>query len=198
MPRISRGLRARDTSSLRSAVGSMRIVNATVAAHPRQPLPPLSNQFVPRAAAAGCSRVLCGCQLARASANLTPSGIWSGGKPEAASSRPLKLKKEIRAVISQIARSFQPAFLSDPISSLFTRLGVSVSLLAYPRSARVLESNVYSGHVVANSWPRCSSPVRRRTAAVWSPSQGAPPTLPLTTVAIISRWSRLRDDDLRR
>jgi hypothetical protein len=40
------------------------------------------------------------------------------------------LKKEIRAVISQIARSSQPTFLSGSISSLFTRLGVSVSLLA--------------------------------------------------------------------
>ena len=66
----------------------------------------------------------------RASANGAPSGIWSGGKPEAASSRPLKLKKETRAVISQIARSFQPTFRSNSISSLSTRLGVSVSLLA--------------------------------------------------------------------
>lgn len=69
-------------------------------------------------------------QLCRASANLAPSGIWSGGKPEAASSRPLKLKKDIRAVISQIARSFQPTSLSGSISSLSTRFGVSVSLLA--------------------------------------------------------------------
>ena len=74
--------------------------------------------------------LLYGSQLGRASANLAPSGIWSGGKPEAASSRPLKLKKDIRAVISQIARSFQPTFLSGSISSLFTKLGVSVSLLA--------------------------------------------------------------------
>ena len=73
---------------------------------------------------------LCGSQVFRASANVAPSGIWSGGKPEAASSRPLKLKKDTRAVISQIACSFHPTFRSDPISSLSTRLGVSVSLLA--------------------------------------------------------------------
>jgi len=37
-----------------------------------------------------------------ASANLAPSGISSGGNPEAASSRPLKLKNEISAVISRM------------------------------------------------------------------------------------------------
>ena len=42
----------------------------------------------------------------------------------------LKLKKEVRAVISQIARSFQPASFSAVVSSLVTKLGVSVSLLA--------------------------------------------------------------------
>jgi hypothetical protein len=77
-----------------------------------------------------CNRLFCGAQSPRASANLAPSGIWSGGRPEAASSLPLKLKKETRAVISQIACSFQPAFRSNPISSSSTRLGVSVSLLA--------------------------------------------------------------------
>lgn len=71
-----------------------------------------------------------GSQVLRASANVAPSGIWSAGKPEAASSRPLKLKKETRAVISQIAGSSQPTFRSNFISSLSTRLGVSVSLLA--------------------------------------------------------------------
>ena len=137
-------------------------------------------------------------QSSRASAILAPSGTWSGGKPEAASNRPLKLKKEIKAVISQIAFSVQPAFASNLISSFPTRLGVSVSLLAYASNARVSGSSSYVGQVVANSWLRCSSPVRRRTAARWSPSQGAPPTFPFTTVATISRWSRLRGDAPRR
>ena len=71
-----------------------------------------------------------GAQRSRASENLAPAGISSGGRPEAASRRPLKLKKEVRAVISQMARSLQPAFRRRPMSSSFTRLGVSVSLLA--------------------------------------------------------------------
>jgi hypothetical protein len=40
------------------------------------------------------------------------------------------LKNETSAVISQIAASSQPASLSRPGSCSFTRLGVSVSLLA--------------------------------------------------------------------
>ena len=63
------------------------------------------------------SALCCGLQLSRASANAAPSGIWSGGRPEAASRRPLKLKKEVRAVISQISRSVQPASRSLPMSS---------------------------------------------------------------------------------
>ena len=87
--------------------------------------PAVDNRNVP-----GSNRLLCSFQLSRASANLAVSGIWSGGRPDAASNRPLKLKKEARAVISQIARSFQPDSLKKTISSSPTRLGVSVSLLA--------------------------------------------------------------------
>ena len=74
--------------------------------------------------------MLSGAQWSRPSANLAPSGIWSGGRPEAASSRPLKLKKDASAVISQMALSSQPALRSFSVSSLSTMLGVSVSLLA--------------------------------------------------------------------
>ncbi len=69
-------------------------------------------------------------QSSRASAILAPSGTWSGGKPEAASNRPLKLKKDASAVISHTSRSFQPLSLNNVMSSSLTRLGVSVSLLA--------------------------------------------------------------------
>lgn len=137
-------------------------------------------------------------QRARASANAAPSGISSGGSPEAASIRPLKLKNDTSALMCQTSRSLHPASRSLWVSSASTRLGVSVNLLAYRSNARVSSSRSYSGHVVANSWPRCSSPVRRRTAAVWRPSHGAPPTFPFTTVASISRWSRLSVDDRRR
>ncbi len=44
--------------------------------------------------------------------------------------RPLKLKKDARAVISQIADSLHPLSRSDAMSSSPTKLGVSVSLLA--------------------------------------------------------------------
>lgn len=134
----------------------------------------------------------------RPSAKSALAGISSGGRPDAASSRPLKLKKATRAVISQISRSLHPDSASVPRSSSSTRPGDSVSLLAYCRSALLLSSRSYSGHVVAKVWSRCSSPVRRRTAAVWSPSQGAPPTFPLTTVATISRCRRLSGEDFRR
>ena len=69
-------------------------------------------------------------QSCRASANAAFSGITSGGKPEAASIRPLKLKKDASAVISQIALSFHPHSRNNSISSSPTKLGVSVSLLA--------------------------------------------------------------------
>ncbi len=69
-------------------------------------------------------------QRPRASANPLSSGISSGGSPEAASIRPLKLKNEASAVISQIALSSHPASLNAATSSWPTKLGVSVSLLA--------------------------------------------------------------------
>jgi hypothetical protein len=40
------------------------------------------------------------------------------------------MKKAVRAVISQIARSFQPHSFNAAGSSSVTKLGVSVSLLA--------------------------------------------------------------------
>jgi hypothetical protein len=72
-----------------------------------------------------------------------------------------------------------------------------VSASAYSSRARVFSSRSYVRHVVANSRLSCSSPVRRRTAAVWSPSQGAPFTWPLTTTASISRCRRVNGEDLR-
>ena len=67
---------------------------------------------------------------ARASAKSAPAGIWSGGSPEAASSRPLKLKNEVSAVISQTSRALQPLSVSACMSSLPIMPGASVSLLA--------------------------------------------------------------------
>ena len=66
----------------------------------------------------------------RASANFAPSGTSSGGSPEAASIRPLKLKNDVSAVISQIAFSLQPASRSRSVSPASIMEGVSVSLLA--------------------------------------------------------------------
>lgn len=103
---------------------------AHVRAHRRPALVQKPNSTEHGARADGCKPMVCGAQVFRASAKVAPIGISSGGKPEAASSRPLKLKKEAKAVISQIACSFQPTFRNNPISSLSTRLGVSVSLLA--------------------------------------------------------------------
>ena len=100
-------------------------------------------------------------------------------------------------MISQIALSPQPPSFNAPYP--LRQRGLATPSACW-RNGAALESWIQlvlrprRGELVAEMLITGQAANCRRV----EPSQGAPPTLPLTTVANISRCNRLRGDDLRR